>query len=73
MQHPMNQRAENPTRQERGGRNQATEVEEFAKAMDRYRRSSGRKFPTWCEVLEVLNGLGYAKPERPGDRNERPW
>ena len=31
--------------------------------MARYKRDAGRQFPTWCEVLEVLRGLGYAKPE----------
>ena len=30
-------------------------------AMQEYKRSSGRMFPTWSEVLEVLQGLGYAK------------
>jgi hypothetical protein len=36
-------------------------VQEFANAMSAYRESSGRLFPTWCEVLEVLVGLGYRK------------
>ena len=34
---------------------------EFMKAMDRYKRESGRAFPTWSEVLEVLRSLGYRK------------
>src|ERR1700712_5337276 len=34
---------------------------EFMKAMDDYKRKSGRMFPTWSEVLEVVRGLGYAK------------
>ena len=34
---------------------------EFMHAMQAYKRSSGRKFPTWSEVLEVLRGLGYEK------------
>ncbi len=34
---------------------------EFMKAMDEYKRKSGRMFPTWSEVLEVVRGLGYAK------------
>jgi hypothetical protein len=29
--------------------------------MQEYKQSSGRMFPTWSEVLEVLRGLGYAK------------
>ena len=34
---------------------------EFMQAMQEYKRTSGRMFPTWSEVLEVLKGLGYAK------------
>jgi hypothetical protein len=32
-------------------------------AMDDYKRKSGRMFPTWSEVLEVVRSLGYVKPE----------
>lgn len=32
---------------------------EFMKAMDEYKRRSGRMFPTWSEVLEVIRDLGY--------------
>lgn len=35
---------------------------EFLLAMQAYKRSSGRMFPTWSEVLEVLRDLGYEKP-----------
>lgn len=38
----------------------ADEVE-FMKAMDDYKRRSGRMFPTWSEVLEVVRGLGYTR------------
>ena len=34
---------------------------EFMNAMDEYKRTSGRMFPTCSEVLEVIRGLGYAK------------
>src|SRR5262245_13567943 len=34
---------------------------EFMKAMQAYKQSSGRMYPTWSEVLEVLVGLGYEK------------
>ena len=34
---------------------------EFMHAMQEYKQRSGRMFPTWSEVLEVLQGLGYAK------------
>jgi hypothetical protein len=37
---------------------------EFMQAMQDYKQSSGRMFPTWSEVLEVLRNLGYEKPER---------
>jgi hypothetical protein len=34
---------------------------EFMQAMQQYKRESGRLFPTWSEVLEVLTSLGYQK------------
>jgi hypothetical protein len=34
---------------------------EFMHAMQDYKKSSGRMFPTWSEVLEVLRALGYMK------------
>ncbi len=34
---------------------------EFMRSMDEYKRRSGRQFPTWSEVLEVLHCLGYRK------------
>jgi hypothetical protein len=36
---------------------------EFLGAMQAYKQSSGRMFPTWSEVLEVLVALGYVKAE----------
>ncbi len=39
----------------------AAAAEEFMRAMHEYRQRSGRMFPTWSEVLEVLQGLGYEK------------
>lgn len=38
---------------------------EFMKAMDDYKRRSGRQFPTWSEVLEVIRDLGYRKVAAP--------
>ena len=38
---------------------------EFMSAMDLYKRRSGRQFPTWSEVLEVLQSLGYRKVAEP--------
>ncbi len=34
---------------------------EFMHALDQYKRSSGRMFPTCSEILEVIRGLGYQK------------
>ncbi len=38
---------------------------EFMSALDAYKRSSGRMFPTCSEVLEVIKSLGYARQESP--------
>jgi hypothetical protein len=35
------------------------------RAMDDYKRKSGRPFPTWSEVLEVVRSLGYRKVAEP--------
>lgn len=42
---------------------------EFMKAMQEYKYTSGRMFPTWSEVLEVLRALGYEKPDEMGCDN----
>ena len=42
----------------------ADEVD-FMRAMDEYKRRSGRQFPTWSEVLEVLRAMGYRKVAEP--------
>ena len=34
---------------------------EFMQAMHEYKQKSGRMFPTWSEVLEVIKALGYEK------------
>jgi hypothetical protein len=38
---------------------------EFMHALDAYKRTSGRMFPTCSEVLEVLKALGYQKVGTP--------
>lgn len=38
-----------------------TEEIDFMQALDAYKRSSGRMFPTCSEILEVLRDLGYVK------------
>src|SRR5262249_9159992 len=44
----------------------AAAVAEFRQAMEKYKQGSGRMFPTWSEVLEVLQGLGYEKVDGEG-------
>lgn len=34
---------------------------EFMLAIQEYKKTSGRNFPTWSEVLEVVHNLGYRK------------
>ena len=34
---------------------------EFLRAIEEYKRCSGRQFPSWSEVLRVVHDLGYAK------------
>lgn len=40
---------------------------DFMKAMDDYKRRSGRQFPTWSEVLEVIHSMGYRQVAEPTD------
>lgn len=40
----------------------AADEMEFMQAVDRYKRASGRLFPTCSELLGVLRSLGYEKP-----------
>ncbi|MBT4865126.1 MAG: hypothetical protein HON53_08415 [Planctomycetaceae bacterium] len=40
---------------------------EFMKEMDDYKRRSGRQFPTWSEVLEVLRSMGYRQVAEPAE------
>jgi hypothetical protein len=43
---------------------------EFMRALDDYKRSSGRMFPTCSEILEVVRSLGYARPHDEGSSIE---
>ena len=38
---------------------------EFLMAIDEYKRTNARPFPTWTEVLEVIKALGYRKVAEP--------
>jgi hypothetical protein len=42
-------------------RDYTNEEIEFMHALDRYKRASGRMFPTCSELLEVIRSLGYEK------------
>jgi hypothetical protein len=44
-------------------RDYSNEEIEFMRAMDEYKRNSGRMFPTCSEILEVVRGLGYVRQE----------
>jgi hypothetical protein len=46
-------------------RDYSSEEIDFMGAMDDYKRRSGRQFPTWSEVLEVLRATGYRKVAEP--------
>ena len=35
---------------------------EFLRAMDAYKRKTGKTFPSWTEVLAVLRHLGWMHP-----------
>ena len=43
---------------------------EFMQAMDAYKRSSGRMFPTCSEILEVIRDLGYRQVGEPEEASE---
>lgn len=34
---------------------------EMLKAIDAYKRRTGKHFPTWTEVLQIMKALGYRK------------
>ena len=34
---------------------------EFMSAIQRWKRRTGKQFPTWAEVLEVCRSIGYSK------------
>ena len=42
-------------------RDYGSEEVEFMKALERYKRASGRMFPTCSEILEVVRSLGYRR------------
>lgn len=44
---------------------------QFLKAMDKYKRKTGKTFPSWTEVLTVLRGIGWMSPTRMSDMEKR--
>ncbi len=44
---------------------------EFLRAMDRYKRQTGKTFPSWTEVLVVLRSIGWMHPSRVQDAMEK--
>jgi hypothetical protein len=38
---------------------------EFLMAINQYKQTNARPFPTWTEVLEVIKALGYRKVAEP--------
>lgn len=34
---------------------------EFGRAMEKYQRRAGRRYPTWLEVLNIARDLGWSK------------
>ena len=37
---------------------------EFLKAIDGYKRKTGKTFPSWTEVLDVVRSIGWVSPMR---------
>lgn len=45
------------------GADYTDEEREFLAAIDRYKRTRQRPYPTWREVLLVAKALGYRRPD----------
>ena len=39
---------------------------EFLVAVNEYKKVNNRPFPTWTEVLDIIEALGYRKVAPPG-------
>jgi hypothetical protein len=48
------------------------ELLEFIMAIDDYKRMNNRPFPSWSEVFEVIQYLGYRKLAATGEHIDRP-
>ncbi len=49
----------------------ADELLEFVLAVDEYKRANSRPFPTWSEVFELIQFLGYRKVADRGEHINR--
>lgn len=45
---------------------------QFLMAIDEYKKTNERPFPTWTEVLEIIKALGYRKVAEPQSLSEPP-
>ncbi len=45
---------------------------EFVLAIDEYKRTNKRPFPSWSEVFEVIRYLGYRKVAAKGEHIDKP-
>ncbi len=72
------ERRRGPGRRRSDLRRQAEEGEmtdellEFVLAIDEYKRTNRRPFPSWSEVFEVIRYLGYRKVAPKGEHIDRP-
>lgn len=48
------------------------ELLEFVLAIDEYKRTNKRPFPSWSEVFEIIRYLGYRKVAARGEHIDRP-
>jgi hypothetical protein len=48
------------------------ELLEFVMAIDEYKRTNNKPFPSWSEVFEVIRYLGYRKVAEKGEHIDRP-
>ena len=46
------------------GSDYSDEEREFLAAIDHFKASTGKKFPTWTDVLGVIKSLGYVRKRR---------
>jgi hypothetical protein len=54
------------------GSDYTDEEREFLQAIDRYKRTQRRPYPTWREVLKVLRELGWRKVAPPASTPAAP-